>query len=156
MKRFIAPFVALSLIAGSVTAEDYSGNVYRGNQAQRAQQVVTAQILGIREIVIQDDPGIVGASVGTGLGALAVLGFAGTNGNPYGLAAGAIAAGVLGGSYTNAIAKKMAEHQAFEFTLKMNNGRVITVAQTNIDSMSVGDTVCITQSSDGTLRVYKL
>lgn len=154
MKRVGVFFIAISLI-GSAFAADYSGEVYRGNQAQRAQQVTTAQILGIRQITIQDDPGVIGASVGTGLGALAVLGFAGTNGNPYGLAAGAIAAGLLGGSYTNSIAKKMAEHSGFEFTLKLQDGRIITVAQTNIDSMSIGDVVYITQSQDGTLRVYK-
>lgn len=156
MKRFITSFIVLSLIAGGVFAQDYSGDSYRGNQAQRAQQVTTAQILGIRQVTIKGDPNVIVGTAGAGLGALAVLGLAGTNGNPYGLAAGTIVAALVGGGYTNEIAKKMVEQPGFEFTLKLNDGRIITVAQSNIDAMGLGDTVYITQSTDGTLRVYKL
>lgn len=141
---------------GGFGAKSYSGAVYKGAQAQRSQQVSTATIVGIRQITIQDDPQVAGATVGAGMGALAVLGLAGTGGNPYGLAAGAIAAGVLGGAATDYVSKKMLEQPGFEFTVKLNDGRIITVVQTNIDMMAVGDKVYLTQSADGTLRVYKL
>lgn len=156
MKRTVAVLAALSLITSVAHAQSYSGDSYNGNQAQRSQQVAQAQILGIRQVTIKGDPSAIAATAGAGLGALAVLGLAGTNGNPYGLAAGTIVAALLGGSYSNEIAKKMVEYPGFEFTLKMSDGRVITVAQTNIDSMGVGDVVYLTQSQDGTLRVYKI
>ena len=141
---------------GGFGAKSYSGAVYKGAQAQRSQQVSTATIVGIRQITIQDDPQVAGATVGAGMGALAVLGLAGTGGNPYGLAAGAIAAGVLGGAATDYVSKKMLEQPGFEFTVRLTDGRIMTVVQTNIDMMAVGDKVYLTQSADGTLRVYKL
>lgn len=156
MKKLLIPAIVVALVAGCATGpKSYSGAVYKGGQAQRSQQVTTGVIVGIRQITIQDDPNITGASVGAGMGALAVLGLAGTGGNPYGLAAGAIAAGVLGGTATDYIAKKVLEQPGFEFTVKMRDGRITTVVQTNIDMMATGDQVYLTQSADGTLRVYK-
>lgn len=156
MKRTIAVLSALLICGAPYAQSNYSGDAYSGNQAQRAQQVTQAQILGIRQVTIKGDPNAIAATAGAGLGALAVLGLAGTNGNPYGLAAGTIVAALLGGNYSNEIAKKMVEFPGFEFTLKLQDGRIITVAQTNIDSMGIGDIVYITQSQDGTLRVYKV
>lgn len=157
MKKLIIPLLVVSLVAGCATGpKSYSGSVYKGGQAQRSQQVTTGTIIGIRQITIQDDPNITGATVGSAMGALMVLGLAGTNGNPYGLAAGAIAAGVLGGTATDYVAKKVLEQPGFEFTVKLKDGRITTVVQTNIDMMSNGDQVYLTQSADGTLRVYKL
>ena len=162
MKR-LTTFVVISALlvtgcasGGGFGAKSYSGAVYKGAQAQRSQQVSTATIVGIRQITIQDDPQVAGATVGAGMGALAVLGLAGTGGNPYGLAAGAIAAGVLGGAATDYVSKKMLEQPGFEFTVRLTDGRIMTVVQTNIDMMAVGDKVYLTQSADGTLRVYKL
>ena len=157
MKRYIAPLLLVAALSACATGPNsYSGSVYKGPQAQRSQQVTTGTIVGIRQITIQDDPNITGATVGAGMGALAVLGLAGTGGNPYGLAAGAIAAGVLGGTATDYISRKVLEQPGFEFTIKMKDGRMITVVQTNIDMMANGDQVYLTKSTDGTLRVYKL
>lgn len=158
MRKLLIPvLLGVVLASGCATGpKSYSGSVYKGPQAQRSQQVTTAKIIGIRQITIQDDPSITGASVGAGMGALAALGLAGTGGNPYGLAAGAIAAGVLGGTLTDYVAKKVLEQPGFEFTVKLNDGRIVTVVQTNIDMMAEGDKVYLTQSADGTLRVYKL
>lgn len=156
MKKVLITAVLVALCTGCATGpKSYSGAVYKGGQAQRSQQVTTGTIIGIRQITIQDDPSVTGATVGAGMGALAVLGLAGTGGNPYGLAAGAIAAGVLGGTATDYIAKKVLEQPGFEFTVKMKDGRITTVVQTNIDMMATGDQVYLTQSADGTLRVYK-
>lgn len=156
MKLLVIPFLVASIVGCATGPNSYSGTVYKGNQAQRSQQVTTGVVVGIRQITIQDDPNITGATVGAGMGALAVLGLAGTGGNPYGLAAGAIAAGVLGGTATDYISKKVLEQPGFEFTIKLKDGRMVTVVQTNIDMMATGDTVYLTKSQDGVLRVYKL
>lgn len=156
MKLLVIPFLVASIVGCATGPNSYSGAVYKGTQAQRSQQVTTGVVVGIRQITIQDDPNITGATVGAGIGALAVLGLAGTGGNPYGLAAGAIAAGVLGGTATDYISKKVLEQPGFEFTIKLKDGRMVTVVQTNIDMMATGDTVYLTKSQDGVLRVYKL
>jgi len=157
MKFGIISIIVSSVIVSgcAVGPKPYSGVVYNGPQAQRAQQTSSGTIIAIRQITIQDNPNITGASVGIGMGALAFLGFVGTSANPYGVAAGAIAAGVLGGTVSDYVAKKVLEQPGFEFTIRMKDGKIITVVQTNIDMMATGDQVLLTQSADGTLRVYK-
>ena len=157
MKRILIPvLVGVIFISGCATGpKPYSGNVYNGKQVQQSQQVTSGKIINIRQITIQDDPSIAGASVGSAIGALGLLGFAGTGGNVYGMAAGVIAAAVAGGTITDYAQRKILEQQGYEFTIKLNNGKAITVVQTNIDTMATGDVVNITQSTNGTLRVYK-
>jgi len=156
MKRLLIPILGVLFITGCATGpRTYSGSVYNGNQAQQSQQVTSGKIINIRQITIQDKPNITGTSVGSAMGALGLLGFAGTGGNVYGMAAGVIAAAVVGGTVSDYVSRKILEQQGYEFTIKMDSGKAITVVQTNIDTMTTGDVVYITQSNNGTLRVYK-
>jgi outer membrane lipoprotein SlyB len=135
---------------------DYSGTTYTGKQMQQSQNVMTARVINIRQIKIQDDPGIVGQSAGAGLGALAVLGFAGTSGNPYGLAAGVIAAALGGGAVSKQIANKLYSTEGYEFTVLLKDGRAISVSQANVDNIIVGDTVYLTRANDNnSFKIYK-
>lgn len=156
MKKLLIPILGVMIISGCATGpKTYSGAVYNGKQAQQSQQVLTGRIINIRQITIQEDPSIAGASVGSAIGALGLLGFAGTGGNVYGMAAGVIAAAVVGGTVSDYAQRKILEQQGYEFTVKMDTGKAITIVQTNIDTMANGDIVNITQSSNGTLRIYK-
>ena len=156
MKRVIAATLII-MMTGCATqrTQQYSGQFYKGSEVQQMQQVTTAKVLNIREITIQTDPGPIGTTVGSALGALGLLGFAGTGGNVYGMAAGVIAAAVLGGVTSDYVAKKLNESQAYEFTVALNNGRAMVITQSNVDNILVGDKVRITKSNDGTTRVYK-
>lgn len=134
---------------------DYSGGTYKGSQMQQSQTVTTATVKNIRQIKIQDDPGMLAKSSGAGLGALAVFGFAGTSGNPYGLAAGAIAAALAGGAVSTQVANKLYSTTGYELTVQLADGRMTSVSQANIDNITLGDTVFLTRGNDNTLRVYK-
>ena len=159
MKRLIVLAVIVTLLTACTTPalvqQRYSSSTYQGNQIQRSASVTSATIVAIRQITIQENKNITGATVGTGMGALAVLGLAGTGGNPYGLAAGAIAAGVMGGMATDYAMDQLGKAPGYEFTVQLKDGQMMTIAQSNIDMMGVGDKVYVARSSDGVFRVYK-
>ena len=159
MKRFVIPVVIAILSSACTTPglvqQKYSSATYQGNQMQRSASVTSATIVAIRQITIQENKNITGATVGAGMGALAALGLAGTGGNPYGLAAGAIAAGVMGGMATDYAMDQLGKAPGYEFTVQLKDGQMMTIAQSNIDMMAIGDKVFVARSSDGALRVYK-
>lgn len=159
MKRFIIPAViaifATACTTPGLVQQKYSSSTYQGNQMQRSASVTPATIVAIRQITIQENKNITGATVGAGMGALAVLGLAGTGGNPYGLAAGAIAAGVMGGMATDYAMDQLGKAPGYEFTVRLQNNQIMTIAQSDIGMMAIGDKVYVARSGDGVLRVYK-
>ena len=158
MKKILVVAVALLVTACTtpgLVQQKYSSSTYQGNQMQRSATVASATIVAIRQITIQENKNITGATVGAGMGALAALGLAGTGGNPYGLAAGAISAGVMGGMATDYAMDQLGKAPGYEFTVRLQDGQMMTIAQSNIDMMAIGDKVFIARSSDGVLRVYK-
>jgi outer membrane lipoprotein SlyB len=157
-KTIIVSLAILSTACAGQTpylGTDYSGATYKGTQMQQSQAVTTATVKHIRQIKIQDDPGVLIKSSGSALGALAVLGFAGTSGNPYGLAAGAIVAALAGGAASSQLADKLYSTTGYELTVQLADGRVTSVSQANIDDITLGDKVFLTRGNDNTLRVYK-
>lgn len=142
---------------GMYLGNDYSGSTYSGKQAQRGQEVAIAQVKFVREVLIQDDPGAAATTSGAGIGALGVIAISnGIAANPYLQAIGVIAGALAGGAASNQIANKLYQTKAYEFTLQLNDGRLISVSQMDLADISIGDTVFVTRDGkDGTLRVYK-
>lgn len=155
MKTIIAALISLIAISNVLAQDRYSGNLYSGEQVQRAQEVTEAQVLSIREVEVQTKPKYSGESIGTVIGGLTALALAAGNSNPYTGAAISVGAGVIGGIYGQEVVTQMNRSMGYEFTLRLRDGRVITITQSNIDMITIGDLVLITKSQDGTLRVYE-
>ena len=158
MKKTLVVILAFASTACASTpylGTDYSGGTYKGTQMQQSRPVTTAKVLHVREIKIQEDPGTLAKSSGAALGALAVFGIAGTNGNPYALAAGSIVAAMAGGAASTVIANKLYSTTGYEFTVKLEDGRTTAVSQSNVDNINVGDTVFLSRGNDQVLRIYK-
>ena len=155
MKNTIAALMIIFAINGAAAQDRYSGGVYRGDQAQRAQQVVEAQVISIRQVEIKSKPKYGGEAIGSVIGGLTAMALAAANSNPYTIAAIGVGAGVAGGAYGEAVVERMNTYSGYEFTLRLRNGDIITVAQSNIDMIAIGDIVLVTKSQDGTLRVYE-
>lgn len=136
---------------------DYSSTTYSGKQAQRGQEVATAKVKYIREVLIQDDPGAMATTAGAGIGALGVIAISnGIAANPYLQAIGIITGALAGGAVSNQVANNLYQTKGYEFTLQLNDGRLISVSQMDADNIKVGDMVFVTKDSrDGILRVYK-
>lgn len=157
MKKLAIALTALVCInanADVYLGKDYSGSTYYGNQMQRRNGVVEAEVLHVRPIKIQDEVNVAGATVGAGLGALAFL-EAASNMNAYAQVAGAIASAMLGGVVSKQVANKLYETSGYEITVRARNGQVAAISQADIGDINVGDTVFVASANDGTLRVYR-
>ncbi|MCB8887638.1 glycine zipper 2TM domain-containing protein [Vreelandella malpeensis] len=129
MKRLL-PIAALSLLtlAGCANTSTYSGDVYRGNQAQTGQSVSYGTIVAVRPVQIQADSRA-GGLLGTGGGA--VIG--GLLGSQVGGGTGrqlATVAGALGGSVAGSSIEDRANRvSALEMEVRRDDGTDVVVVQ---------------------------
>ncbi|MFI0472799.1 glycine zipper 2TM domain-containing protein [Halomonas sp. HMF6819] len=129
MKRLL-PVAALSLLtlAGCANTAPYSGDVYRGNQAQTGQSVSYGTIVAIRPVQIQADSRA-GGLLGTGGGAI----IGGLLGSQVGGGSGrqlATVAGALGGSVAGSSIEDRANRvSALEMEIRRDDGSDVVVVQ---------------------------
>lgn len=129
MKRLL-PIAALSILtlAGCANTSPYSGDVYRGNQAQTGQSVAYGTIVAIRPVQIQADSRA-GGLLGTGGGAI----IGGLLGSQVGGGSGrqlATVAGALGGSVAGSAAEDRANRvAALEMEIRRDDGTDVVVVQ---------------------------
>ncbi|UYG00961.1 MULTISPECIES: glycine zipper 2TM domain-containing protein [unclassified Halomonas] len=129
MKRLL-PVAALSLLtlAGCANTAPYSGDVYRGNQAQTGQSVSYGTIVAIRPVQIQADSRA-GGLLGTGGGAI----IGGLLGSQVGGGSGrqlATVAGALGGSVAGSSIEDRANRvRALEMEIRRDDGSDVVVVQ---------------------------
>ena len=144
VEKFLSVSVFAVLLAG---CSDFSGNRYEESNIGEVQQTQTGTVISLRRVELKPD----GSVAGTALGAVGggVLGsmFGGGNAKLLTATAGAVAGGVAG----NAIATRAKE--GIEYTVKMDNGAVVTIAQGTTPMISVGQKVYVINSHKGRSRV---
>lgn len=129
MKR-ILPIAALSLLtlAGCANTSQYSGDVYRGQDAKTAQSVRYGTIVAIRQVQIQAESRT-GNLIGGGGGA--VIG--GLLGNQVGGGSGkriATAVGAIGGAIAGTAAEDASNRiAAWEMEIRTDSGEDLVVVQ---------------------------
>lgn len=154
--RKLTTFLALFTFCGlfmAGCASSLSGDVYSRDQTRTAQTVTQGVITDIRVVTVEGTDsgvgkiggaiigGVLGSRVDHGHGAWAIIG--GT--------IGAIGGGLLG----TTAEEHLTRVQAYEITVRENNGRVISIVQEvdNNESFQVGDHVRIISGPKGTSRV---
>ncbi len=145
------------LIASNVVmANDYASSTYNGNSAQTMQDVTMGKVVAMRDVTI-DGTSEIGQFAGSGLGAAigGILGNALGNNNTT-KALGTIVIGAAGGVAGNYATKAINRERAYEYIIRLDNGRDVAVTQSleNITNIYVGDRVRILQS--GKVRVVKM
>ncbi|MBN8414159.1 glycine zipper 2TM domain-containing protein [Halomonas litopenaei] len=142
MKITLLPVLAISALtlAGCTATNQYSGNVYSGNQAQTAQNVQVGTITALRRVQIQGDSAASGI-LGTGGGAI----IGGLLGNQVGGGSGrtiATAAGALGGAVAgNQIEKGVNRTDAWEMEIRKDTGQTVVIVQKADQAFQVGQRV---------------
>ncbi|MDH4285627.1 MAG: glycine zipper 2TM domain-containing protein [Gallionellaceae bacterium] len=150
MKQFKL-LLALGLVA-IITgcASSKSGDVYTREEARRVQNVQMGVVEGTRRVKIEGTK----SEIGTGAGAIAG-GIAGsTVGQGKGSAIGAVLGAVAGGVAGAATEEVYTREDAVEITIKLDNGRLISVVQGGKDEFKPGDRVRVL-GSGGETRVAK-
>jgi outer membrane lipoprotein SlyB len=141
-------FVACVLLV-SGCSNDYSGNTYDGRAVGEVSRTDIGTIISMRRVSIKPDSGDLGAGalLGGTAGALAGSMFGRGGGKLLGAGVGAIAGGVAG----NAIQNR--SQDGFEYTIKLENGTIITISQGTTPALSVGQNVLVINSNKGRSRV---
>ena len=134
--HFFAVVLCFSLAA---CAPDLSSSTYRAGQVGVASQTVTGTVVGKRLVNI-DRNSHVGAAVGAVGGAVAgsFIG-GGTRENILGGLGGAVVGGLVG----NAVDKGVSRQQGFEYIIRINKSKTISVTQTADNNLAIGERVMV-------------
>lgn len=133
------------LLAGC--ASDYSGNKYDGATVGEVQRTEKGQVISLRKVELKPESSVAGTTLGAVGGGLVGSAFGGGNAKLLTAAAGAVAGGIAG----NAIATRTQD--GIEYTVKLDSGAVVTIAQAPTPAISVGQRVRIIYSQKGRSRV---
>ncbi len=143
----IAIFAAALLLTGCV--QSHSGQVYSQGQAQRSMQVYYGTIIELREVTIEGSSSGAGAVIGGIAGGVIGSTIGSGSGRTLATVGGALA-GAVGGA---AVEKGAGTKKAVEFTIELDDGRVMAVVQEDKAYYRIGDRVRMLQGGDGSWRV---
>lgn len=152
--RNVMAVLTLVAVVGSGCVSSRAGNVYSRDQARTQQRVEFGTIEGIADVMIDGTPGVVGAVAGGAMGYVLGSTVGGGSGTDIAKTAGAIGGAAAG----QAAEKVVTKRAAWEFTVKLEAGRTISVVQEKEKDAvySVGEKVRVLEGPDGTMRVRKL
>ena len=138
--------MAIAVLLAGCTS-DYSGNKYEGATVGEVQRTEKGQVISLRKVELKPENSMTGTALGAVGGGLVGSAFGGGNAKLLTAAAGAVAGGIAG----NAIASRTQD--GVEYTVKLDSGAVIAIAQAPTPPISVGQRVHVIYSQKGRSRV---
>jgi len=150
MKRLFVAVLALSgMVFLSGCASSLSSGAYSRDSARQMQTVYYGTVDSVRTVQIEGTK----TPVGTGAGAVAggILGnqVGGGSGRALATLGGALIGGVAGSAAEEGITRQ----PGYEITVRLDNGRVISVVQAADIAFAPGERVRVIEARDGTTRV---
>jgi outer membrane lipoprotein SlyB len=128
-------------------SDRFSGDMYNENNVGEVARTETGHILSLRKVKLKPDSSPEGAALGAVGGALTGSLFGGGRGKVLTAGSGALVGGVLG----NSAATKAVD--GVEYTIKLDRGSIVTIAQGVSPALSVGQKVYVVNSNRGRSRV---
>lgn len=150
MKQFKLLLVLGLVAIVSGCASSKSGDVYTREEARRVQSVQMGVVEGTRPVKIEGTKSQIGTGAGAIVGGIAGSSIGEGKGSAIGTVLGAVAGGVAGAAAEEAYTRQ----DAVEITIRLDNGRLISVVQGGKDEFKVGDRVRVL-GSGGETRVSK-
>jgi len=147
----VAACIALASLLAAGCASSRSSEVYSRDQAMKAQTVQMGTVQSVKAVKIEGTKSPVGAIAGGAVG--------GALGHTIGHGTGRTVAtvlGAVGGAVGGSVAEEeLTKKDGLEITVKLDEGKVISVVQEADVSFQVGDRVRIMKGPDGTTRVSR-
>lgn len=137
--------VSTLLLAGCGT--DFSGNRYEASTVGEVSRTDRGTVISLRKVELKPESSTAGTALGAVGGGVVGSLFGGGNAKFATAAAGAVAGGVAG----NALASRAEE--GIEYTVRLENGSIVTIAQGSTPAISVGQKVYIVNSNKGRSRI---
>lgn len=141
--RYTAAIALLGCLTLATGCAPNGASVYTESQIGRAATVMRGKIISIRTVTLQGDSSGGGAVAGAVAG-----GAAGTmvSGNPALAVVGAAGGALVGGVAGAVTEEQFRKAGGVEFVIQQENGQLIAVAQTNEETLKIGDKVLILRS----------
>lgn len=141
---------ALTLSGCAATSSSDSAAVYSKSQMRQVQEVQYGKLVDVQRVKMEGSKNDLLTMGGTALG-----GLAGSNvGKGSGAAAGAIVGAMIGGLSAEAIQRNNTK-EAYELTVKLDNGKTISIVQEADVPLSAGQRVKVL-SGGGSARVLPM
>lgn len=158
MKILWSSVLALSLLCASGCTPNIGGQDYSVGDSGHMSQTFPGTIVSMRSVVIANqspkDQGKMGAGAVVGGLAGGVLAGSAIGKGTGSLAAGAVGA-LAGGALGHYAEKEMTRQNGVEYSVKLDDGRLISIAQGLEPRLSVGQRVTVIQGKERT-RVVAL
>jgi len=132
-------------------ASSRSGEVYSRDQARRVQTVQMGTVESVKAVKIEGTKTPVGTIAGAAAGGAVGSTIGRGSGRTVATVLGAIAGGVAG----SAVEEQVTRKDGLEITVKLDEGRVISIIQEADVQFMVGDRVRVLTAEDGTTRVNR-
>lgn len=144
MKMRVLQWVSLVLIVAflGACASSNSGSVYSRDEARKAQTVKTGVVESVRNVKLEGTKSPVGAVAGGAVGGIAGSSIGGGRGSMIAAVIGAVAGGLAGSAIEEGVTRK----NAYEITVKLDGGNLVSVVQEADEQFAPGDRVRIIEN----------
>ena len=143
--------VMLAALAAAGCASPSSGRVYSRQEARVAWDVQYGRVVAVDDAVIEGRRSALGRVGGGLIGYQAGRAVGSGSGQHIACAVGAVAGAVAG----QAVEEKATREEAWQFTVKLDGGRTVSIVQARDQSFAVGERVRVYTRRDGAARVGK-
>jgi len=150
LKGYSGSIAILVLLLFTTACSNYGGNTYSGEEARSVQTVQHGTLISVRPVTIQEkNAGAVGTVGGGVIGGIVGNMFGRGDGNTLATVAGVL----VGAGVGNVAGKAVGSQQGLELTVRLDNGREISVVQGDDQAFSVGARVRVLTGRNGTTRI---
>jgi outer membrane lipoprotein SlyB len=147
-RYWVVSIACVVLLCGC--SNDFSGDRYDSANVGEISRTDSGVVVSLRKVKLKTNEMGIGTVLGAVGGGLVGSAFGGGNAKFLTAAAGAVAGGAAGHAVENR------EQDGVEYTIKLDSGAIVTIAQGVTPQISVGQQVRIINSNKGRSRVVPL
>ncbi len=147
---FLFKSVMILLIASllNACASSNAGDVYSRDEARKIQTIRKGVVESVRTVKLEGTKTPIGTVAGAAVGGVAGSTIGGGKGSAIAAVIGAVVGGLAGSAVEEGVTRK----DAFEITVKLDNGSLVAIVQEATEKFAPGDSVRLIENA-GVTRV---
>ncbi len=148
--QHVVKSIAILIIASllNACASSNAGDVYSRDEARKIQTIRKGVVESVRTVKLEGTKTPIGTATGAVIGGVAGSSVGDGKGSAIAAVIGAVAGGLLGSAAEEGLTRK----DAFEITVKLDNGSLVAIVQEATEKFSPGDSVRLIENG-GVTRV---
>ncbi len=148
--QHVVKSIAILIIASllNACASSNAGDVYSRDEARKIQTIRKGVVESVRTVKLEGTKTPIGTATGAVIGGVAGSTVGDGKGSAIAAVIGAVAGGLLGSAAEEGLTRK----DAFEITIKLDNGSLVAIVQEATEKFSPGDSVRLIENG-GVTRV---